>query len=147
MPCEPSGALIGVCGTILGVGIGALLSRQAAQDLLTQQAKTEFASSFADTLLKLHAEVDNIGEGSAMHILENDFGMHSATYLKLRLLIPKKNQASVERAWQHYTNKDQRDLSEEGARYCFSHVLADTDEHTNLLAIRHIERFLDEIRS
>ena len=139
-------ALIGVSGALGGVWFGAKLSRQATQDMLAQQAKAEFASTFTSTLIKLHSKITNPGENRALSILEEDFPIHFAAYLKLRAVVPKKQQTAIEEAWKHYAEKDNYELPEEGEFYRFVHVLESIkDEHQCLLAIKHINALLSSI--
>jgi len=143
---EIQAALIGVFGAIGGVWYGARLSRQAAQDLLAQQAKAEFAASFTDTLTKLHAGAFSPGQADALFIMQEAYPAHFAAYLKLRSIVPKKQQDAIDQAWQQYTQDDQFELAEEKSTYRFSHILnADTDKHQQMLAIKHINSLLDAI--
>jgi len=137
---------ISVAGTIGGVWLGARFSRQAAQDLLAQQAKAEFASTFTNTLVKLHSEIPNTGEGRALHILQDDYPIHFSAYLKLRAVVPKKQQNAIEESWKHYAEKDHYELSAEREFYRFCHILEPKkDEHQCLLAIKHINALLSSI--
>lgn len=146
MSDELLGALIGVGGVFLGAWYSARLSRRAAHDLLAQQAKAEFAASFTSTLMKLHGDNATPGEGRALFILQEDYPIHFAAYLKLRAVVPKKEQCAIDRAWKNYAYKDEYDLPEETAFYRFSHVLDPTsEEHQHMLAIKHINILLDAL--
>jgi hypothetical protein len=139
-------AAAGIAGTVVGVFIGAWLSRKTSQDLLAQQAKAEFSATFIDTLVKLHAGMQNSGEGDAVDILKDGFSAHFSAYLKLRAVIPKKQQPAIDKAWKHYADEDEKDLPEERPIYRFAHVLdPKLKEHQNLLAIKHVNRLLDAV--
>lgn len=142
MPDEIWAALIGVAGALSGVWYGANLSRKAARDLLAQQARAEFASAFANTLLKLTCSVEE-GLGQAMDILKEDYPLHLVAYIRLRSVLPKEQQGNVDHAWNQYTNDDKKSLRQEREFYRFSHVLAaDSDEHQFMLAAKHINALL-----
>ena len=144
MPDELIGAIIAVAGAIIGAWYSARLSRQAAQDLLSQQAKAEFSSAFTGALIKLHSEISNPGEGRALFILQEDFPSHFAAYLKLRVVVPKKEQQTIDAAWKRYAQEDEYELPEERTFYRFSHVLEPhAEEHQNLLSIKHINILLN----
>lgn len=136
-------ALIGVAGAIGGVWYGAKLSRQAARDLLAQQAKAEFASAFTDTLLKLSGPIQEDRMGRAFHILQDDYPRHFAAYIKLRTILPQQEQDAIDEAWKHYARYDKNDLPEEREFYRFKHVLSPVcDEHQFMLAAKHINSLL-----
>lgn len=148
MSDELLGAFIAVAGAMVGAWYSARLSRGATQDLLAQQAKAEFASSFTSTLIKLHSETASPGEGRAIFILQEDFPSHFAAYLKLRAVIPKKEQKAIDGAWRRYSQEDEYELPEEKSFYRFSHVLEPhAEEHQHLLAIKHINILLEAIES
>ena len=139
MPVEIWSALIGVVGAIAGVWLGARLSRRAAVDLLSRQAKAEFASAFTGTLLRLYAEPDNTGEGKLIQILQEDFPSHFGAYLKLRAVLPKNEQLAIDGAWKKYSQDENYYNQEERDFYRFSHVLEPADsEHRQMLAIKHV---------
>ena len=136
-------ALIGVAGAISGVWYGAKLSRQAARDLLAQQAKAEFASAFTDTLLKLMGPVAEDRVGRAFHILQDDYPRHLAAYVRLRTVLPKLQQDAIDEAWKQYARDDQEDLPQERDFYRFNHVLSQqSDEHQFMLAAKHVNALL-----
>ena len=136
-------ALVGVAGTLGGVIYGAKLSREAARDLLAQQAKAEFASAFTDTLFKLSGSVTESREGKALHILQADYPRHFVAYIRLRSILPKKEQDAIDEAWKQYAKDDDNDLPEEREFYRFKHVLGpESDEHQHMLAAKHINILL-----
>jgi hypothetical protein len=136
-------ALIGVAGAIGGVWYGAKLSRQAARDLLAQQAKAEFASAFTDTLLKLSGPIQEDRMGRAFHILQEDYPRHFAAYIKLRTILPQQEQEAIDEAWKNYARDDKNDPLEEREFYRFKHVLGpESDEHQYMLAAKHINALL-----
>ena len=136
-------ALIGVAGAMGGVWYGARLSREAARDLLTQQAKAEFASAFTDTLVKLSGPVQENRVGDAFHVLQAAYPRHFVAYIKLRSILPNEQQRAIDEAWQHYAKDDKSDLPEEREFYRFNHVLdPKTDEHQHMLAAKHVNALL-----
>lgn len=136
-------ALIGVGGAFAGVWYGAKLSRQAARDLLHEQARWEFASAFADTLVKLGRGVSDPGVGEALDILTTDFPRHFAAYVRLRTLLPIEKQVALDTAWSAYTKDDDYELREEAETYRFVHVLGpESDEHQFMLAQKHVQALL-----
>ncbi len=138
-------ALIGVGGTLAGVWYGAKLSRQAARDLLYEQARSEFASAFTDTLVKLGRGVSNPGVGEAIDILTADFPRHYAAYVRLRTLLPAQKQKEVDLAWAQYTKDDEYELREEAETYRFVHVLGPkSEEHQFMLAQKHVHALLSK---
>lgn len=146
MANELLAALIGVAGTLGGVWYGARLSRQASRDLLSNQAKAEFAGAFAETLLKLTGPVVEERTGRAMHILKEDYPRHLVAYLRLRSVLPKQQQQSVDRAWQDYIREDSSDIPEEREFYRFCYVLdPQSDEHQFMLAAKHVNALLAKI--
>ena len=136
-----AGAVVGALG---GVWYGARLSREAARDLLAQQAKAEFASSFTDTLFKLTGPVPENRVGDAFNILQSDYPRHLTAYIRLRTVLPKEQQRTIDEAWQHYAKDDKNDLPEEREFYRFKHILGPvSDEHQFMLAIKHINTLLE----
>jgi hypothetical protein len=136
-------ALIGVGGALGGVWYGARLSRQAARDLLHEQARGEFASVFADTLVKLGRGVGEPGIGEAFQILTADYPRHYAAYIRLRTLLPTEKQKQLDIAWAAYTKDEEYELRDEAETYRFVHVLGPkSDEHQFLLAQKHVQALL-----
>ena len=136
-------AVIAVAGTMGGVWYGARLSREAARDLMAQQAKAEFASAFTDTLVKLSGPVEEDRDGRAVYILQEDYPRHLVAYIKLRSIVSKKQQTAIDEAWQHYTRDEKNHLPREREFYRFNHVLGpQTDEHQFMLAKKHINALL-----
>lgn len=147
LPNEIWAAVIGVLGTVVGVLLGACmstkLSRKAAQDLLVLQARAEFAGAFVDILVKLDSEVVESGEGAALEMLQLAYPLHLAAYIKLRSVLPKREQRASDEAWRQYTRDDKYEHQEERRVYRFMQVLnADSDKQQYLLAKEHIERLL-----
>ena len=141
-------SVMGIAGSIGGVFLGARLSRKTAQDLLAQQAKAKFSASFTCTLVKLHSEIPNQGEGRATTILQEDYPAHFAAYLELLAVVPKRHQAKIDEAWKHYAEKEEYELPEEREFYRFCHVLSpNKEEHQYLLAIKHINSLLNAIKT
>ena len=137
------GATATVVGTLGGVMYGAKVSRQPTRDLLAQQAKAEFAAAFTDTLIKLSGPVQEVRVGRAFHILQEDYPRHFAAYIKLRSILTKQQQDSIDEAWKHYAKDDKSDLPEEREFYRFKHVLSpNTDEHQFMLATKHVNALL-----
>ena len=143
MPNEIWAAAIAVAGTIGGVWYGAKLSRKAAFDLLSQQAKAEFASAFTDTLVKLSGAVEEDRDGRAIYILQEDYPRHLVAYVKLRSVLPKEQQATIDEAWRQYTKDEMDQPPREREFYRFNHILApQSDEHQFMLATKHINALL-----
>jgi len=143
MAYEIWAAAISVAGTIGGVWYGARLSRQAARDLMAEQAKAEFASAFTDTLLKLSGPVEEDRDGRALHILQEDYPRHLVAYIKLRTVVPKVGGGSDHEAWKQYCKDDETQLPREREFYRFKHVLSPaSDEHQFMLAKKHINALL-----
>ncbi len=116
-------ALVGVGGAILGTWYGARLSRAAARDLLAQQAKSEFATAFTDTLFKLGLPAMAVGRGEAWQILRDDYPKHLIAYIRLRSILSRRDQIVIDEAWGKYVMDDKNDLPEEREMYRFKHVL------------------------
>ena len=134
-----------VAGTLGGVWYGARLTREAARDLLAQQAKAEFASAFTDTLFKLTGPVPENRVGDAFNILQADYPRHLIAYISLRSVLPIKQQRTIDEAWQQYAKDDKNDLPEEREFYRFNHVLGPkSDEHQFMLATKHINVLLSK---
>jgi hypothetical protein len=85
-------AWIGVAGTAIaglaGAWLGAKIARDAGRQLLAQQAKTEFAAAFTQTLVQQHSNIPEEGEGSALYVLRAGHPLHLAAYIKLRSALP-----------------------------------------------------------
>ena len=151
MSVEIWSAIIGVLGTMFGVLVGSWMSRKAAVDILAAQAKADFASSFVDTLKKLHEEPSEPSEGNMLSILQEDFPMHFRAYLKLKATLPEKQRAAIDKAWRNYSLKsgdlDLADaIPEEQEFYRFCHVLdSESGDHQKALAIKHVNKLLASI--
>ena len=137
-------ALIGVIGAIGGVFCGARLSRQAARDLLHEQARSEFTAAFTDTLIKLGRGASDPCIGDAISILTTDFPGHYAAYIRFRVLLSSnENRKKLDLAWATYTKDGDYELMEEAEKYRFAHVLgSNSKEHQFLLAQKHVQALL-----
>ena len=128
---------------MFGVWYGAKLSRSAAQNLLGQQAKAEFALAFADTLFKLNLTTSAAGNAEALQILREDYKKHLLAYIRLRSIVSRKEQLKIDTAWRNYVLDDKNDLPEEQEIYRFKHILTlKSNEHQHLLAAKHINTLL-----
>jgi hypothetical protein len=137
------GTIATIGGTMWGVWYGARVSRQAARDLLTQQAKAEFAASFTGALVNLSGPVQEERVGTALHILQEHYPAHLAAYIRLRSVLAKEEQAAIDEAWKKYAGDDKRQLPGEREFYRFCHVLSpESDEHQFMLATKHIYSLL-----
>ncbi len=147
MPNELWVAIIGVAGTLAGVWIGARLSNNTAQNLMAQQAKAEFSAKFTETLIQLHAPVDEPGIGEALEILKKTFPSHLTAYLKLKAIIPSKHCNGIEEAWNRYTKDGNYELQKEKEMYRFTHVLSGkNDREMRLLAIKHVNALINSVK-
>lgn len=137
-------ALIGVAGTLGGVWYGARLSRQAARDLLHEQARAEFATAFTETLVKLGRGVADPGIGEAIRVLTEDFPRHYTAYIRLRTLLPTEKRKRLDTAWAVYTKDDEYELREEAETYRFVHILGPkAEEQQFMLAQKHVQSLLE----
>jgi len=147
MATELWAAIIGVAGTLIGVWIGARLSSNTAKNLVVQQVKAEFYSAFTETLVQLHARVEELDIGEARRILQVNFPSHLAAYLKLKASVPSKYVKGIEEAWGRYTNDNEYELQEEKDIYRFSHVMSGgSDEDMRRLAIEHVNALIESVR-
>lgn len=140
-------AWVGVAGTVIagfgGAWLGAKIARDAGRDLLIWQARAEFAHAFTRTLAKLVGTAEEVHMGRAMYILKEDYPLHLVAYIRLRSILPKEQQDTVDKAWNQYTSDEKYSLPQERDFYRFCHVLSpETDEHQFMLASKHINALL-----
>ena len=148
MSSETLSALIGAATTLIGVGLGACLSRRAARELLEDQARQEFALAFTDTLLRLANGVEVPGEGEASHILDADFPRHHAAYMRLRTLLRSEGQAALDKAWSVYAPDDQYETRQVANTLRFAGVLsANTDDEHFKAATDRVNELLRNVRA
>ncbi|EDM83661.1 MULTISPECIES: hypothetical protein [unclassified Limnobacter] len=146
MPNEIWAALVGVGGALIGVWYGAKLTKKAAIELVVQQEKGRFLSSFSDTLLRLSRPVEEQGIGEANSVLQEHYSKHLAAYLRLRVAVPSTYHNAIEAAWAKYTQDDEYELQEEKEIYRFAYVLnGKNDEEMQTLAIKHINALIGAI--
>ena len=147
MPTEIWAAIVGVVGTLLGVWYGSRVSSNTARHLVVQQAKAEFSSVFTETLVQLHAPVNEEGRGEALEILQNNFPAHLTAYLKLKAALPSSYSPGLEAAWSRYTKDGEYELKEEKEFYRFAHVLnGKNDEQMQALAIKHVNALIKSVK-
>lgn len=140
-------AIIGVAGTLAGVWIGARLSSNTAKNLVAQQAKAEFCTAFTETLVQLHAPVEEPGIGEALEILQNNYSIHLAAYLKLKATVPSKHVQGIEVAWKQYNKDGNYELQEEQEMYRFAHVLnGKNEEEMRMLARKHVNTLINSVK-
>lgn len=147
MPTEIWTSIVGVFGTLIGVWYGVRVSRQTAQDLVVQQAKAAFSSEFTETLVQLHAPIEEQGVGKTLDILQENFPIHLAAYLKLKASLPSSYTRPLEDAWSRYTKDGEYGLQEEKEMYRFAHVLnGHNEEQMQALAIKHVSSIINAIK-
>jgi hypothetical protein len=146
MPNELWTALASVGGTLVGVWYGSRLAKNAAIELVVQQEKGKFLSSFTDTLLRLSRPVEDPGVGEANVVLQEHFPNHLAAYLRLRAAVPPAYHGAIEAAWEKYTKDDHCELQEEKEMYRFAHIFnGKNDMQMQALAIKHVNALIKTI--
>ena len=138
------GSISTVAAGVAGAWLGAKISRDSGRNLLAQQARAEFSSTFTATLIELHDGPSDIGVGKAWELLKDAYRPHFAAYLKLRAIVPKSQRKAIDEAWKQYAKDDESQSPAEREFNRFGHVLsAKHDADQFRLAIKHINELLD----